>query len=358
MKTFGFQHNIELTIVALDDIAFTNGTGDNLHWNNLLMEHGVFMTVASPFWDKARHQDRRPRLILRGKIIAALRGFFEKHDFVEVDTGILQVSPGNETHLHAFGTMLNLPGVSPQPLYLHTSPEFACKKLLSAGEQRIFTFARAFRNFERSSLHHPEFTMLEWYRAQQDYTALMRDCAELIALAAQVAGCKTMTWRGKTCDPAAPFERLSVAAAFEKYAGIDLLATLTPEPDTIALAKAARTIDVRLADDDTWSDIFSRILSEKIEPHLGQGTLTILDEYPACEAALARKSARDPRVSERFELYACGVELANAFGELTDAVEQRRRFEAEMVEKQRIYGEIYPLDEDFLNMALPWGWIG
>ena len=307
------------------------------------------MTNFSPFWDKSRHQDRRPRLILRGKIIAALREFYENHDFTEVETGILQVSPGNEAHLHAFATSLTLPGTSPQPLYLHTSPEFDCKKLLSAGESRIFTFARAFRNLERGALHHPEFTMLEWYRAGEDYTVLMQDCADLIARAAEVAGCTQMHWRGKTCDPFAPFQRLSVAEAFKAYAGIDLMATLTPQPDGAALAKAARNIGIRLADDDTWSDIFSRILSEKIEPHLGQGALTLLDEYPACEAALARTSAHDPRVSERFELYACGVELANAFGELNDADEQRRRFEIEMQEKQRIYGETYPLDEDFLD---------
>jgi len=261
----------------------------------------------------------------------------------------LQVSPGNETHLHAFSTALILPGERPQPLYLHTSPEFACKKILSAGEPRIFTLARTFRNCERSALHHPEFTMLEWYRAGEDYTVLMRDCAALVAQAAEIAGCTQMRWRGATCDPYAPFQRLSIADAFATYAEIDLLATLAPEPDRAALAKAAQDRGIRLADDDTWSDIFSRILSEKIEPHLGQGALTLLDEYPACEAALARKSARDPRISERFELYACGVELANGFGELTDPVEQRRRFEAEMCEKQRIYGETYPLDEDFLD---------
>eukprot|EP01037_Dinobryon_pediforme_P014010 gene14009-14128_t len=316
------------------------------------------MTEASPFWNKARHQDRRPRLILRTKIIAALREFFERHDFIEVETGILQVSPGNETHLHAFGTALTLPGEPPKQLFLHTSPEFACKKLLAAGERRLFTLARAFRNSERSSLHHPEFTMLEWYRAEKDYTVLMQDCAELMARVAEVSGCVQLTWRNKTCDPFGPFERLSVAAAFEKYAAIDLLATLTPEPDVKALAQAAQVIGIRLADDDTWSDIFSRILSEKVEPNLGLGALTILDEYPACEAALARRSTRDARLSERFELYACGVELANAFGELTDALEQRRRFEAEMAEKQRIYGEIYPLDEDFLDSALRWDWTG
>lgn len=306
------------------------------------------MKSNSPFWMPHVHADRRPRLLMRGKIIAAVRQFFAQRDFIEVETGCLQVSPGNETHLHAFKTALNLPGQSPRPLYLHTSPEFACKKLLVAGEDRLLAIVHAFRNGEMTPLHHPEFTMLEWYRAHEDYTVLMRDCADLVRAAADVAGCTQFHWRGRLCDPHAPFERISVAEAFEKYAEIDLLSTLNPEPDLAGLTAQARNIGIRLAADDTCSDIFSRILSEKVEPHLGQGRLTILDEYPSCEAALARKSPIDSRVSERFEVYACGVELANAFGELTDPTEQRRRFEQEMREKQRIYGEAYPLDEDFL----------
>ena len=142
---------------------------------------------------------------------------------------------------------------------------------------------------------------------------------------------------------------MTVAEAFQRFAGIDLLATLDGESaDRDALAQAAVAAGIRIAPDDTWADIFSRILVEKIEPSIGNGRATLLTEYPACQAALAQRSASDPRVAERFELYACGVELANAFGELTDPAEQRRRFEAEMAEKQRIYGERYPIDEDFL----------
>jgi lysyl-tRNA synthetase class 2 len=144
-------------------------------------------------------------------------------------------------------------------------------------------------------------------------------------------------------------ERLTVADAFRRHARIDLLATLGREgADRDALAAAALAVGVRVAPDDTWSDIFSRIIVDCIEPAIGRGQATILMEYPAVEAALARPSPNDPRVAERFELYACGVELANAFGELTDPVEQRRRFEIEMAEKQRVYGERYPIDEDFL----------
>jgi lysyl-tRNA synthetase class 2 len=140
-----------------------------------------------------------------------------------------------------------------------------------------------------------------------------------------------------------------VAEAFRRHAGIDLLATLAgPTPDAAALAAVATAAGVRVAADDTWGDTFSRLLLAKVEPHLGDGRATILDQYPAELAALARPAAGDPRLAERFELYACGVELANAFGELTDAAEQRRRFEAEMREKERRWGERYPIDEDFL----------
>ena len=233
--------------------------------------------------------------------------------------------------------------------YLRTSPEFACKKLLAAGEQKIFEFARVFRDRERGDLHLPEFTMLEWYRANATYDAVMADSVVVIAHAAQATGIGRFSFRGKSADPFAEPELLTVAAAFDRFAGIDLLATIADgEGDRAALAAAAKA-RVRITDDDTWSDIFSKVLVEHVEPNLGQGRLTVLFEYPAPEAALARTKALDPRVAERFEIYACGVELANGFGELTDAEEQRRRFTQAMDEKQRRYGERYPLDEDFLD---------
>ncbi len=308
------------------------------------------MSHASPWWTPDVHADRRPFLIGRNRIQSALRRFFDARDFVEVDTATLQVSPGNEAHLHAFATeALNHDG-SAHPLYLHTSPEFACKKLVAAGERRIACFAHVYRNRERGPLHHPEFTMLEWYRAGETYEALMRDCAEILALAAETTGMRQFTFQGQTCDPFAEPERLAVADAFQRFAGIDLLASIASDggTDRQTLAAAMASVGLRVAADDTWADLFSRVLVEKIEPHLGFGRATILDEYPVAEAALARPTARDRRVAERFELYACGVELANAFGELTDAAEQRRRFEMEMAEKARVYGETYPLDEDFL----------
>jgi lysyl-tRNA synthetase class 2 len=306
------------------------------------------MPALSPWWKPHIHADRRPALQLRNRIKAAVRAWFEAQDFIEVETACLQVSPGNETHLHAFETRLIGPSGGPSPLYLHTSPEFACKKLLAAGETKIFTFAPVFRNRERSRLHHPEFCMLEWYRVGASYTQLMQDCADLLQLAAVTSGRNVWSSNGIAMGPTLQPERLSVAAAIERYAGIRLLDSILGDaPDRDGLAAGAQTAGIRVAADDTWSDIFSRIVAH-IEPRLGADRPLILDEYPTLEAALARPTAHDPRVAERFELYACGVELANAFGELTDPVEQRQRFEAEMAEKERIYGERYPLDEDFL----------
>ena len=306
--------------------------------------------VSVPWWRADAHAARRPFLLGRGAITRATRAWFETRDIIEVETAALQVSPGNEAHLHAFATdLLDLNGAS-RRLFLHTSPEFACKKLLAAGETAIFNFARVWRNRERGPLHHPEFTLLEWYRAGAPYELLMDDCAALIALAARATGRSLFKFRGRVMDPFAEPERLTLAQAFDRFVGINLLATVAANGATNLelLAEAARAAGIRVAEDDTWSDVFSRIMVEKVEPHLGIGRPTILCEYPAAEAALARLSPRDSRVAERFELYACGVELANAFAELTDPVEQRRRLVAEMDEKARVYGERYPIDEDFL----------
>ena len=307
------------------------------------------MDQPSPWWSASGHADRKPFLMARGEITRAIRTWFDEQGFAEVETGILQVSPGNETHLHAPRTELHRAEGARATRYLRTSPEFACKKLLAAGEQKIFEFARVFRDRERGDLHLPEFTMLEWYRADRTYDAVMADGIAVIARAAQATGIRQFSFRGRVADPFAEPERLTVADAFERYAGIDLLATIAGGNGDRARLAAAAGGRVRITDDDTWSDIFSKVLVEHIEPNLGQGRLTILLEYPVPEAALARAKPSDPRVAERFEIYACGVELANGFGELTDAGEQRHRFTLAMDEKQRRYGERYPLDEDFLD---------
>jgi elongation factor P--(R)-beta-lysine ligase len=306
------------------------------------------MTDPSPWWDRDIYADRRPFLLARGRILSALRDWFRRRGFLEVETPALQVSPGNEVHLHAFATELTTPGGGRAPLYLHTSPEFTCKKLLAAGESRVFSLSHVYRNRERGPLHHPEFTMLEWYRTNEPYEALMADCAAILVEAAKAAGSLKLQWKDRTADPYAVPERLSVADAFTTLAGIDLLATLDGDAgDSEKLATAARAVGIQVADDDNWSDVFSRVLVERIEPQLGFGRPTLLDQYPLPEAAWAQRSV-DPRVAQRFELYACGVELANGFAEITDAAEQRRRFQDATAERQRRYGERYPIDEDFL----------
>jgi elongation factor P--(R)-beta-lysine ligase len=307
-------------------------------------------SLPSPWWTPHAHRDRAPVLRARARALRAIRAWFEEQGFVEVETGILQASPGNETHLHALSTTVEGPNGARRPLYLHTSPEFACKKLIAAGETRIFTFARVFRDKERGALHHPEFTMLEWYRANESYETLMEDCAALLALAAKAGGTTSLRWRGRKADAFATPERLSVRDAFSRFAGIDLMKALDHAPNVARenLATAARGAGLRVAEDDDLGDIFSRIVTEKLEPNLGVDAATILFDYPISQAALARPKPADRRLAERFELYVCGVELANAFGELIDAAEQRRRFEADMEEKQRRYGERYPLDEDLL----------
>ncbi|MGL4320081.1 MAG: amino acid--tRNA ligase-related protein, partial [Paracoccaceae bacterium] len=226
--------------------------------------------MENPWWHPQTHADRRPALLARGRIQGAIRAWLAAEGFLEVDPPGLQISPGNEAHLHAFGTTaIGNDGVG-RGMYLHTSPEFAMKKLLAAGERQIACFGHVWRNRERGALHSPEFTMLEWYRVGADYNVLMDDCAALLAIAARVAGAGELRFRDRVCNPFAGFERLSVAEAFRQYAGIDLLRTLGPVgADRDALADQVQGL--RVAADDTWSDIFSRVLSAQIEPNLGIG---------------------------------------------------------------------------------------
>ncbi len=303
----------------------------------------------SPWWDKVKHADRRPRLLARARIKSAVRAWFEAQGFSEIETGCLQASPGGETHLHAFKTELIGTDLSRRNMYLHTSPEFAMKKLLAAGEEKIFAFAPVFRNRERGALHAPEFTMLEWYRAGEPYEALFDDCAAILKIASETAENISWSYRGVECDPTAAYECVTLDQAFGEHASITLQDTYSGDGvnrDRVAALASDSGYAVR--PDHSWSDIFSLVLTEAIEPKLGVGFPAILCEYPASEAALARLKDGDPAVSERFELYVCGVELANGFAELTDPAEQRARFEAWSAEKEHRYGERMPIDEDFL----------
>ena len=307
--------------------------------------------ARTPWWRPDRFALRRDNLIKRSAITRALRAWCEREGMVEVETPALQVSPGLEPHLLAFATELNSPGERQgATMHLHTSPEFAMKKLLVAGVPNLFQLARVFRNGERSATHHPEFTMLEWYRSGVDYGALMTDCAAILNLAAEASGAASFTWQGVACDPRATPYRLTVQEAFLRHCTIDLLATaLDPlRPDVRLLARDAERIGIRPHAGDRWDDLVFRIFLEKIEPQLGIGRATLLHDYPVSMAALSRAKPGDPRVAERVELYVAGLELANGFSELADAQEQRRRFDADMDLKEQLTGERYPIDEDFL----------
>lgn len=289
-------------------------------------------------WRPDKLARRLPHLQARARLQSALRQWFAGEGFVEVETPILQVAPGAEVHLTGFATDWELPDGEERERWLHSSPEFAMKKLLAGGLPKLFQFARVFRNAEGSALHHPEFTMLEWYRADTGYETIMADCAALLRL----TGVEALRWGEHSCDPRAEPERLTVSEAFRRYAGVELIATIG-NADALSAASG-----IAMHADDSWDDVFFRVMFEKIEPRLGMGRPTILCEYPISMAALARAKPGDPRVAERFELYVCGVELANAFGELTDPQIQADRLEADMDLKEELYGLRWPVDEDFL----------
>ena len=299
--------------------------------------------MSESWWLPEHFTRKRAVLERRAACLRATRRFFDDAGFMEVETPALQVSPGMEPHIKFFSTALDEPfGAGTRSLHLHTSPEFAMKKLLVAGMERIYQVARVFRNGERSDLHHPEFAMIEWYRVGESLEALMADCEGLIrALPEWSAG----------CDRDAPFERLTVAEAFERYADVDLLPTFAAgeaDPDPARLAREAQNIGLEPRDGERWEDIFFRIFLERIEPKLGRERPTFLTHYPAPMAALARTVPDQPKLALRFELYVDGVELANAFDELTDAKEQRTRFAHDAALRQRLYGLPAPIDEDFL----------
>jgi elongation factor P--(R)-beta-lysine ligase len=303
------------------------------------------------WWRPERFAQRRRRLEARGRMLDAVRQFFRERGFVEVETPALQTSPGLEPHLRAFRTELHDPREARAvPRFLHTSPEFAMKKLLVAGLPRIWQLAHVFRDGERGAAHHPEFSMLEWYRAGASWRELISDCEALLRRCQEAAEAEALAWRGRSADSRLPFERLSVADAFARHAGIDILATAPDplNPDPARLAEAARGTGVEPHTGDDWETLYFRVFLECVEPNLGLGVPTVLHGYPVSMAALARRDPEDPRLAERFELYVCGLELANAFGELTDPIEQRARFQADQGRKQALYGETYPIDADFL----------
>lgn len=281
--------------------------------------------------------DRAPFLRRRALLTQATRAFFHQRGYTEVETPCAVRNPGEEVHLRAFATERESPTGERQSLYLHTSPEFAMKRLLAAGAGPIFQLARVWRNGEASDTHAAEFTMLEWYRPGATLAALMDETeAFLRAVLPPSVSRRGATTRLDT------FERLTMQDAFERYADADLLGTLDDAP---ALAVSA---GARLRDGEEWEDLFFRLLLERVEPSIGRDHPAFLTHWPATQAALAMRDPADPRVALRFELFVCGLELANAFEELTDATEQRARFMSDRARRAALGGQDWPMDEDFL----------
>jgi elongation factor P--(R)-beta-lysine ligase len=277
-------------------------------------------------------------LQLRQTTLDAVRRFFRAEGFIEVETPMLVPSPGLEPHLDPF----RLTGGA----YLPTSPEYAMKKLLAAGSGSLFQISKAFRDEPANPQHLPEFTMLEWYRVGADYRVTMQDTERLCAaVATAVTGGTRLRRQGGSLDLTPPYERLSVREAFRRFAGM----TLTFGESADELRSAARRADCPdIADDDTWDEMFFKVFLRHVEPKLGRERPTLLYDYPARMAALARIKGDDATVCERFELYAGGLELANAFSELTDPVEQRRRFDADNAERRSLGRPELPIDHELI----------
>ncbi len=312
------------------------------------MPDDATLTPDTPEWHPARLAARLPALRRRARLMAETRSFFATRGYAEVETPALVPVPGMEVHLQGFRSLFRpmLEGEE-RSLWLRTSPELAIKRLLVAGAGPVFEIARVWRNGEISSRHGPEFTMLEWYRPGADLDALMVETEDYVRamLPPRVAHA------GVETDLAVPFERLSLAEAFRRHCnGLDILATLDAvgEGSAAALHAAARAAGFSPREGEGWEDLFFRLLLEHIEPALGRERATFLTHWPAPQAALARRDPADPRVALRFELFVAGIELANAFDELTDAAEQADRFARDVAERHRLYGEGWPVDEDFL----------
>lgn len=318
------------------------------------------MTINPPRWWKPDlYLKNHPKRLARMCTFQTIRLWMNQEGFLEVDTPALQISPGLEVHLKAFQTAFNNPlKTEAQTFYLHTSPEFTMKKLIVAGLPKIFQLCKTYRNEGVSATHQPEFTMLEWYRQNETYEKIMEDTAHLVRACAKACGVTELRRGHRTCNPFQKWERLTIAEAFQKYVNIDIMKTIpeepTLEPSPTLLRQEAEKIGIQCDDADRWEDIFFRIMLNCIEDKLGDGVPTILCEYPTCLGALARQKPDNPLVVERFECYVCGLELCNAFSELTDPVEQLARFNYDMAMKQQLYGERYPIDSDFME-ALRYG---
>lgn len=289
------------------------------------------------------------RYFVRETVLRTIRAFFEDQHFHEVEAPILLAHPAAESYLDVFETTLLDRNRRPTKAYLSTSPEVAIKKLLVAGIGNCFSIQKSFRNTETGSLlHNPEFTILEWYRTSVDYREIMKDCEELLGAinkSVNKTNAPTLVYQGKKVDLRAPWERLSVAQAFAKWAHVSFDDFLDPK----AARRIAEGKGYRVEPNTTWEELYNQIFLNEVEPHLGRGRPTILYEFPGSMAALARTKPGDPRFAERFEFYIEGLELGDCYSELTDAKEQEKRFNLELIELKRLGKTTYDYDHDFID---------
>lgn len=308
--------------------------------------------MQRPWWDRSVYARRKPNLKIRAQAIGAIRKYFTDRGFTEVETPAIQVSPGIDGHIQPFDVSLEGPFDDGKMLrYLHTSPEFSMKKLLAAGEEKIFQICHVFRNKEAGRLHTPEFTMLEWYRTNENYGAIIDDVVNLVSYVTSATGQSHLRHKSFRTEVSGNWTKLTVADAFQQYAGIDLLSHVDESGDGLSkkFIATASAVGIACKEDDQWDDVFHRVMMTRIEPALSMGAPALLIDFPNPVGALARNKATEPRLCERVEAYVCGLELANGFSELTDPTEQRRRFERDQAAFARLYGKPPPIDEDFLD---------
>jgi elongation factor P--(R)-beta-lysine ligase len=307
--------------------------------------------VAMSTWRKLHdHPELWERYFIREKVICAIRGFFEKEKFHEIETPILIAHPPAESYLDVFETQLLDRARRATSAYLSTSPEVPLKKLIAAGLGDCYSLTKSFRNMEtQSRTHNPEFTIAEWYRVGADYLDIMKDCEALLFA---ITGSNTLIYQGKKIDLTPPWERITVADAFQKYAHVHFDDFFDMHNAKEIVKKKGYTVETHT----TWEQLYNQIFLNEVEPHFGHGKPTIVYEFPGELAALAKKKASDPRFAERFEFYIGGLELGDAYSELTDPTEQEDRFKKEIVELKRLGKTTYEYDHDFidaLSVGLP-----
>lgn len=298
-------------------------------------------------WRELKNNPRLREIYrLRLKVIKLIREFFWSQGYDETDTPVAVRYPGQEPYLNPIPIKLHDPDGREQRFYLQTSPEFAMKKLLAAGFDKIFQICRCFRDYEEfGGLHNTEFTMVEWYRAPGQLEEIEQDTEKLFKVIAKELGRQTVSYRERLVDLMGKWEKASLRELWRKYSGVDLDNYL----QTANLRELARDKGYKVVADDSYEDLFYKIFLNEIEPNLGWPQPIFVHDYPANMCSLSRRCEYDPKYAERFELYIGGLELANAFGELTEADKQREKLEVDKRKREQLGKEVYPIDPEFIQ---------